>query len=291
MFSKLLKYDLRAIAKTWCILAVSMLVFSVIGGFCLNDFIYSAENSSASGAGDVNGLLMILEFFSIMLLYFGIIAFYIVTFILLFIRFYRNFFTDEGYLTFTLPVSRTKLYLSKLVNSFIWNTATTAVIFGCVVIVLSIARLPDGSMSLLKALFTEILPQLKPAWNMISPWGGIWVAEFIVMIIINSLFSTMLIQLCITVGATIAKKAKVIVALALYYAASIVMGIASSVFSFAFPLWMAAVESAYPAAFGNENIYLLLTLGILLLCVVFAALNVILYLTNVTCLERKLNLA
>ena len=42
----------------------------------------------------------------------AIIASAVVTELLVFVRFYKNFFTDEGYLTFTLPVSRKDLLLS-----------------------------------------------------------------------------------------------------------------------------------------------------------------------------------
>ena len=98
MFAKLLKYDLCSVGRIWWILAATLLGLSVGTGFCLRDFIIKSSDVHAT-TGDT--LTASLEFIALMLFYVAIIAFAIVTAILLFIRYYKNFFTDEGYLTFT----------------------------------------------------------------------------------------------------------------------------------------------------------------------------------------------
>ena len=59
---------------------------------------------------------------------FAVVAFCVVSTILVYVRFFKNFFSDEGYLTFSFPVPRRTLYLAKTVNAFIWNLATVGVV-------------------------------------------------------------------------------------------------------------------------------------------------------------------
>lgn len=290
MFAKLLKYDFRAIGRIWWILAVSMLGLSTLGGFCIRDLIYKAD-AIESSTGD--GLVGVLEFAALMLLYFAVIAFIIVTAILLLVRYYKNFFTDEGYLTFTLPVSRTKLYLSKLVNEIIWNAATGAVIILSVIIILLIACMPESGEPVLVYFIKEIVPQINSYIALLdisSVWFVIWILEVLVLSFFSTVAFSVIFHLCITVGAIITRKAKVIVGLALYYGVNIVISTASSIISFIFPMWIGAAGVLYSDNLGARP-ELLVSLGLLLACVVFALMAAALFLINVTCLERKLNLA
>ena len=98
MLRKLLKYDLKAIFKFWWI---------VFGGFC--------DNILNTYEGDAWSVYLMMSMGSLSGTFLNL-ALPVVTFVLIFIRFYKNFFTDEGYLTFTLPVSRRKLMLSKIIS-------------------------------------------------------------------------------------------------------------------------------------------------------------------------------
>ncbi|MBQ8302327.1 MAG: ABC-2 transporter permease [Clostridia bacterium] len=110
MLSKLLKYDFRSAVKTWITLGVLSIVLSVVGG----------RSIAMSGSGYEHDGLFIAG---------GTIAIFVIvltamaTAILSFYRFYQTLFTDEGYLTFTLPVTKQDLLLSK----FIFSLASIAV--------------------------------------------------------------------------------------------------------------------------------------------------------------------
>lgn len=49
----------------------------------------------------------------------------LLTLVLMVYRFYKNLMTDEGYLMFTLPVSRSQLIWSKLLVALVWSVLST----------------------------------------------------------------------------------------------------------------------------------------------------------------------
>ena len=104
MFRKLLKYDIKSIANIWLIMSATVLAMSVFAGFCVKDIIINTNNPDYFPWSVIG----------VMITYIAYIAFGIITSILVYLRFYKNFFSDEGYLTFTLPVKRSHLLLSNL---------------------------------------------------------------------------------------------------------------------------------------------------------------------------------
>ena len=57
---------------------------------------------------------------------FGVTTFgMLLTLVLMVYRFYKNLMTDEGYLMFTLPVSRSQLIWSKLLVALVWSVLST----------------------------------------------------------------------------------------------------------------------------------------------------------------------
>ncbi|MFQ9052505.1 MAG: ABC transporter permease [Oscillospiraceae bacterium] len=58
---------------------------------------------------------------------FGVTTFgmLLLTLVLMVYRFYKNLMTDEGYLMFTLPVSRSQLIWSKLLVALVWSVLST----------------------------------------------------------------------------------------------------------------------------------------------------------------------
>ena len=117
MLKKLLKYDIRAVAGLWWIGAVVSVGASILGAILMRFSIAVSDSNTPS---------VILKMFATLALIVGIFCViavavsYVFTMILVFVRFYRHFFTDEGYLTFTLPVKRSTLLLSKSINAVIW---------------------------------------------------------------------------------------------------------------------------------------------------------------------------
>ncbi len=99
MFAKLLKYDLTHYIKLWLVGAVSVVVFGAVGGWC-----HRLQPHVPEFAGD-DFLRMMLGSMSVISII-SIVAFMILGVVLVLMRYAKNCFSDEAYLTFTLPVKR-----------------------------------------------------------------------------------------------------------------------------------------------------------------------------------------
>lgn len=280
MFVKLLKYDMRSVWRVWWIMSLSVLGMSLVGGVALKVIISLIE---ADSFPFVVFLAMLLIFACVM----AIIASMVVTELLVFVRFYKNFFTDEGYLTFTLPVSRKDLLLSKTVNALIWTAAQTVLMFVCIFLLLLIG-VPDH-------LGVDFFRELNYALSMVGAgagaWGILYAVEGLILVLCSMIFSISLIHFCITMGAILAKKAKILAAIGIYYAVNMVITFVTQIFTTVFTWMLSAglsdlLESAVPAMRGG-----IVAVMLLIACCMMAAVSAVMYFITLGRLERNLNLA
>ena len=110
MFFRLLKQDARATGRIMIVLYAAVLVLA------------AATRLMAEFFDDNVGSILIMIFSRLLTVLFvvAVVACIVMTFVLMLIRFYRNFLTDEGYLMFTLPVTKGQLIWSKLLVSVFW---------------------------------------------------------------------------------------------------------------------------------------------------------------------------
>ena len=122
MLGKLMKYEWKNIWKAGTLMLLGMLVVTVIGCVVLRmpgglvTEIADGNNMNATQSWFVlSSFVATLILYVIMLLAstWGMLIF-------LGIRFYRSMYTDEGYLSHTLPVTANQLFLSKVLVSGVW---------------------------------------------------------------------------------------------------------------------------------------------------------------------------
>lgn len=284
MLGKCLKYDLKAVGGYWWIAAVSVLALSLPGGYCLRRLV---ENI-ADAVSDYNPIWDILL---LMLVYVALAAFSIVSIILIYLRYYRNFFTDEGYLTFTLPVKRKTLLGAKLINACIWSMATGLVTIACVCIMLAATPMEDTNLLayavqvVWNGLFRDILlPEL--GW-----WMAAYAVELLLVIVAATVMEMLITHLAITIAAIIAKKHKVLAAVGLMYGFNAVLSIVYSIGSSLLSLWFNAYLELYPNGPADATAGPIIALILLLIAAVIGTASVALWKCTLACLERKLNLA
>lgn len=285
MLKKLLKYDMQPIYKVWWIIAASVIGISVVGAISLRLFV------EATMANDVSMFFSVIWMFVGIFSIIGVISSIAITSILAHYRFYKNFYTDEGYLTFTLPASRKILLFSKTLNTLIWETAHTVLILICALIYFIIVP-PGGEDSIINPIvFEEFGKIISATWKTTGAWLILYVFEFLILAVCTRAFSIILIELCITIGAIISKKYKLLVAIGIYY-------LVNGALSFASQLIM-----TFGMSFSGEGLYLILekmsltathaALAVLLLVIaaIIATITLILYFVMLDKIERKLNLA
>lgn len=123
MLGKLLKHEWKSVGKVLIVINLVLILITLIGCGILNTNTF--DNPEA-----IPLAVVLIIFYALSLSTLGI-----VTFIYLYIRFYRNLFTAEGYLMHTLPVSPIQLFHSKLLVGYFWTALNS------LLIVLSIAAL------------------------------------------------------------------------------------------------------------------------------------------------------
>ena len=113
MFTKLLKNEWRASRKTIGLLCAVILISGLLIGSASLGLFYMAENT---GSDALFVLLTILVVVCVVAVALSCAAsvFYALW------RFYRSRFTEEGYLTYTLPVNHHQLMLSGILVS-VWD--------------------------------------------------------------------------------------------------------------------------------------------------------------------------
>lgn len=280
MFGKLLKYDFKYVARIWWMLAVGVLGLSVAASLVFRA-IFLNINSNGFFA-----FLSVLGMFFLVVSFIGIFGSLVVTEVLVFVRFYKNFYTDEGYLTFTLPVKRSKLLLSKTLNSIIWFALHTALILVCVVIFLGLGIGSSMGTPPLKTVGSSI----GWLWDKVGWWLIVYAVEAILLFVVLSAFTTCLVQLCITIGAIVAKKQKVLAAVGIYYLVNTVL---STVGSICLVVFLSGLEGFAVLIGGLSAFAANAAIALALLVAILASLLVVLivYFMTLGRIERKLNLA
>ena len=208
------------------------------------------------------------------------------TLIFVYMRYYKNFFTDEGYLTFTLPVKRIDLLNSKILSAFITNAATSAVIALDVAIIFSIGVDPkillhafDGINDLAGILFGNGAERI--------PSVILYPITAIALAMLTSLFSILAIFACITFASVITKKNKVLAAIGIYYLGSGILSVAGQVLA----IFGAAAIAGLSEIISKDLIWVIILLGLWLAVAFIAIICLLLYLAIYRMLDKKLNLA
>ena len=260
MFAKLLKHDCRAMFKYWWVAALSTVVFAVIAGVCID--IVTVSYTAYDSIQAVANMLLVFSLIAILI-------FPVLSAVMMFKRFNKHFFSDEGYLTFTLPVSKSSLLASKLV---------TAVIFA----ILSIKVLEIDILLCYTVSGENLFDMLEDVFEMMSLWYHLdyhiasnVIFNFVILAAVAS--AVAFVFLCITLANLIAKRRKLLVGIGIFYGVQIVIAILLRIIAISGALDF--IEYKLDAT--------TIALGVLAVTVIFGAAS---YLLNLYLLDKRLNL-
>lgn len=122
MLGKLLKHEFIATKRLYLpIYFVTLVLALIVNGFYTLQSKFFSDESSFSVISTI-----FIVFFTIMFILVLLCCMMSGTVISLY-RFYKNVFTDEGYLTNTLPVKPISILISKLITGIVWSIAGTVV--------------------------------------------------------------------------------------------------------------------------------------------------------------------
>ncbi len=125
MLGKLIKHEFAA---TWRVMLILSLILVGIGIVLICTF--GGLSVMLENTPDYNeGALTFTVFSLVMILFVATIAVFILAKVFLVIRYYRNLYTAEGYLTFTLPASTTQVITAKVIVGMVWTLLITFLLF------------------------------------------------------------------------------------------------------------------------------------------------------------------
>ncbi|MBQ3041136.1 MAG: hypothetical protein IJD42_06015 [Clostridia bacterium] len=245
MFAKLLKHDLRSLSRVGKPLAIGSFILGILGlissighslimtqsykiiersaeAYANGDFELSESLSDLYSTLSFGGtVLAFMMFFIFMLL----CASCLTIMVLLAVNFYKTLITDEGYLTFTLPVAPSQILLSKIVNAIIWNAIIMALF------ALGTAMLVIPSVTINENGLLAVMLSLE-GYNKMN------LVLFIVLAIESSFFSVIAYQIfyffAIFLGGIVAKKRKLLASAGIIVGGHVAYYILQQILSFGF---------------------------------------------------------
>ncbi len=212
MFAKLIKHEWLGCRQILRVLCCFTLGAGLLSGLTS---VFLTYNGGQKGSGPV----LFLFFFSLLAL--GICS--AAAFLYLIWRFYQSRFTDEGYLTFTLPVTSHQLLLSSFVNILRGSLLVLLSVIGSLflwALVYAIAFFPsDVAWNEIFQLAAERFPDFLA----ILDWAAI--GKLLVFSVFSALGGILILMLCVTLGSVLARKHRFLSAAAVLFLISLVRNI------------------------------------------------------------------
>lgn len=216
MFGKLMKAEWRASRRVIGALCAVVLISGALLGL-LGNLLLRESSGSWQLPDFVNVLFSLLSMTAMLAVTLSLAAsvFYALW------RYYRSRFTEEGYLTYTLPVSNHQLMLSSILASVLEillvglaTVAAMAMAFGIFAAGLPWHEVDSAFWDQLWSRGGELLDSLRP------------IVGDVLLVLLNmalmGLANLLTLMLAVTIGATAAKKHPILLAIVVFYAISLV---------------------------------------------------------------------
>ena len=258
------------------ILNAIVIVLSIIGLFVFrNDFWYNSQrdNMGMAIAGAVMAAYFMMYIVSAASLGFVVNLYF-------YIRFYRNLYTDQGYLMHTLPVKPWELIWSKAFVGLLWQFISFFVLIFSVFTVLfnTVAKAANQSAW---EMFTELLGNLFE--NVDGGWIFVIGLLYLLLAIAGSCMSMFLGYTAISIGQTF-KKHKVVGAVGVYFGLYSLLQTVAAIFTVPMASWFEVMTKRD----GMHEVHVAVMLGIILIAILLVTTGM--YFLNEHIMKYKLNL-
>ena len=268
MVKKLIKWDFASYLRL--LLPVQLILLGIAA---LNRFIQLFEDSSSSAYEIVFGS-------SVFLYVVSVIVAIVLTFVVSIVRFYQGMYTNEGYLTHTLPVTPAQHIFSKLIVTMLFYLGTFFAIF------LSFIILTLGELNI------EIFKAFGYMFGKLTEYSrGHFIMYFIelILLILGSLItSTLSIYFCISIG-QLAQKRKILLAFGAYFGLYFIKQVLGTIIIIIFTLLGRSVWDVI-GQWVSYNIFAFYHFVLIGALVVELVMAVIYFLLTRFIMKKKLNL-
>ncbi len=272
MVKKLFKHEFIAYMR-----ALLPMHLIMLGVAALTRFVYIFENDSTS--------FMIVGRSSIVALVISCIVCLVLSYANIVTRFYKNMFTHEGYLSFTLPVTNAQHILVKV------TTGVAVLISSLIAIVLAVCIATAGEFTV--ELFKAGFWILGKGEEQIGWQFWLYMIEAIITVVAAMFTSILLFYSCITIG-QLSNKNRIILAIGVYFIYYFITQVISTVFIVVMSVvsyqdWFIKIMDNL-GLFVESHPYVSGHLFFLILFVGVALMGLIYFLITHTIMKKKLNL-
>ena len=273
MFIKGLKYDFRSVSRIVLPLFIVFLCAAMLmsAGFMLDGRVFHLLESEEHEV--LSGLAILATFIFSLGILFLIVAINIAVFVMIVHRFYVSFFTDEGYLTFTLPLTMDCHLMIKIASMFLWS------LLSWIVTALGVFIIFGGVAVGYPEIFNEVISKIPfIVWDVLTSIYSpslFWIGT--VSLILTSVFQSFLLYFSITLGCMIFKKHRLLGAILSVFCIDIIFSVLTSFGSSMVNIFSIISETAAVISY--------------VISIVFAVVGIIAsYCATKYILEHKLNL-
>ncbi len=204
MLRKLIKHAWKSVTKILLPLNLGIVLLTIIGCIILSTNIFDDDKALPLA-------LLLFLFYTL-----SITVFTGITLIYIYVHFYKNLFTAEGYLFHTLPVTRTQLFHSKLIVGSFWcsiNSLLTVMSAAALGFAAGFHIVTDEKMSSLQSLFldgsfSEAADKTAASFNFTNIFGYppfIFILLLILMLLTSCISAVLMGYLSILLGQLVEK--------------------------------------------------------------------------------------
>lgn len=275
MLGKLIKYEWKGFRFPLLIMIIVLTVATA-----LTSGIILTINSDFDEVSVVFSMLSL--WIIIVMYYFSIIGCLWGIMLVIVVRFYKTCYTDQGYLTHTLPVSTQKILIVKIVSSAVVSMLVTIVTVVSVLIILKLGVNHIVGDDLISKVFEQLFSDFKDEFGFSFGW---YIAYLIFYFIIAVFANITTVLGCVSLGQLYTKH-RVIGAIIAYLVIQFVMNLMGNIST------MLSYNRMFDNSFNSKNFNTIRSLtpnmNLTLLFVVIVA--VAMYFVNLYMMTKKLNL-
>lgn len=273
MLRRLFKYDIKALNRFLIIIHAFLLISTLLGRIFLTGRINFNSKELSQTLFMFAFLLYFLIFMSVSM---G-------TYIIIGVRFYKNLFSDEGYLTLTLPVTRGQLLLSKTLSAGIWGIIDMSLILLSGWILIATPVLSSSFMEHRAEVFKELgIPGDEQFIIFIIYLAAISLA--------GSLSSVIMIHASVLIGQLFSNH-KVLGAVVSYFAMSTILSLISTAAMGAAGVFTDSIIAAPSNSIDTFNFYEYMSDILNITIIITLAVTIILYIISHFIINKKINLS
>ncbi len=287
MLGKLLKYDWKRVGKVGLFLSLAQILLALIGVIYFKSPAWANlfRGTNTGGLETVSwALIGVFGFLGIILLLAGTVY---AMMIFLGVSFYKSMYSEEGYLTHTLPVTANQLILSKTLVGGTWMMITSFLSIGSMILLLAAfvssimeGQLLDGNVFVvLSKLFDGISLMLQQMYGF--SLVGFWI--FITLTsIVGCYLGVIILFGSLTIG-QLTKRHKGFMGVLVYFGIAIVQMVVSMIYQI---INMATEISSY----SSGEIEINLNESVISSFIVTLVVAIVLYFFSHLIIRKKLNL-